>query len=380
MPSHKKPRHPGEPVRVMHVINSLGPGGAERMLVGLVCDEDEREIEYLVVSLKSDLFHLPTLEKAGIKVELLNADSPWRALKSVWKLASIIRRFQPAVLKSWMYHANIFSLFALWLSGWRKQCALIWGIRCSNMRLSDYHWQLRVVILLSRLLDAFPDLLIANSIKGRKDHIAFGFRRSGFGVIPNGVDTDMFQRSRAGRARLRQELGIDENAFVIGVVARNDPMKNYPLLLDVMGRLQGVRCVAVGRGTEQLPATEGVMALGQRSDVPDLLRSFDAVVSCSSFGEGMSNSIAEAMSCGIPVIATDVGDSRHLVGDTGIVIQPEDGAALQAAIERLRDDPDLRETMGAHARLRMENEFSLRNCRKLFRRLFLSQTYESEPG
>ena len=117
--------------------------------------------------------------------------------------------------------------------------------------------------------------------------------------------------------------------------------------------------VAVGPGTENLPVQSGLIRLGRREDVAVLLSACDLLVSSSAYGEGQSNSIAEAMASACPVVATDVGDARAMLeggpfGPAGLVVPPRDPLALRRAIERLLADECLRNQMGASGRARVE--------------------------
>ncbi len=365
--------------RVLHIINSLGPGGAERMLTNVVVGTQSEELEHHVISLKKDDFYAPTLRAADVECTILSVKNVRSALEGLITISKLIRSTKPDIISGWMYHSNVFAFFARLLSGEGRRTSLIWGIRCSLMQLEHYGRQLRLVVGLSRHLSTFPDLIVANSFQGRSDHIALGFRRSRFAVIHNGFDTTRFAPSDAERARMRAELNIQDDVLAVGVVARNDPMKNYPLLLGAVKDMPGVVCVAVGLETDELPEQDNLIALGLRNDIPQIMCGFDVLVSCSSFGEGMSNSIGEAMSCAVPVIATDIGDSKHLVAKTGIVIPPDDKAALEEAIARLRDDPALRRNLGRQARERIEKDFSIEASREEFRRLFLTGAFGDRP-
>ena len=116
----------------------------------------------------------------------------------------------------------------------------------------------------------------------------------------------------------------------------------------------------VGNGTEQLNMPANAKALGQRGDVARLLAASDIVVSSSAFGEGFSNSVAEGMSTGLVPVATDVGDARRIVGDTGTVVPPRDANALARALAAVAVMPsDERRKKGLMARDRIASQFSL---------------------
>ena len=137
-------------------------------------------------------------------------------------------------------------------------------------------------------------------------------------------------------------MKLPENDFVFGYVARHHPVKNHSGLLkafsEVVKHNSKVKLVLIGQGLSsnnntlaetinQLNITKHITPLGERNDIPELLQALDAYVS-PSHAEAFPNTIGEAMSCGIPCIATDVGDSAAIIGDTGIVVPPNDNDAL----------------------------------------------------
>jgi glycosyltransferase involved in cell wall biosynthesis len=247
------------------------------------------------------------------------------------------------------------------------------------MDWSRYRPMSRLVMRLCARLSRFPDAVTVNSEAGRAWHARLGYRPRRFVVVDNGIDVVRFAPDAAARAALRGELGIAPDRVAVGAVARVDPMKDYPTLLAALGQLDGVVGVAVGGGTEHLPASPSLIALGERGDVPRLLNAFDIFVSASAFGEGFSNVIAEAMATGLPVVATDVGDARRIVGDAGIIVPPGDAAALAQAIKALAADPDRRRALGRRARARVETEFALARATAAFDALYRPSAARPQP-
>jgi glycosyltransferase involved in cell wall biosynthesis len=118
--------------------------------------------------------------------------------------------------------------------------------------------------------------------------------------------------------------------------------------------------ILVGAGTENLPAAPNVLRLGRRHDVARLFAAADFVVSSSCRGEGFSNVLAEGMACGLPAVATDVGDAQLIVGDTGLVVPPESPDALAAAIRTLAaESAAARAERGSKARARIVENFAM---------------------
>jgi glycosyltransferase involved in cell wall biosynthesis len=116
-----------------------------------------------------------------------------------------------------------------------------------------------------------------------------------------------------------------------------------------------------------------VILLGERSDIPRLNNAFDIGCSASAWGEGFSNSIGEAMACGVPCVVTDVGDSAYIVADSGFVAPPRDPEALANALVRLIDmGPSGRQQLGTKARQRVETKFSLPAIVQSYENLYLT--------
>ncbi|MDP6780300.1 MAG: glycosyltransferase, partial [Alphaproteobacteria bacterium] len=345
--------------RIMHVITGFDTGGAEKMLTDLAIANHHAGESPLLVSLLPGGAHHDSLVEAGVYVKEVGLVRGRPGIYGLFRLANLIRAEKPDIIQSWMYHADLYSMIALILSGRQRQTRLYWGIRCSNMDTTQYGLTLRLVIRLCTWLSFLPNGIIANSVEGRNWHLHIGYRPKLFSIIDNGLDISLYQTTPALREEARAELGIDREAFVIGALARNDPMKDYPNLLTTLEKLDGVVCIVAGYGTEELPEKPGLVRLGERQDTLRILRAMDVFISTSAYGEGFSNAITEAMSCELPVVTTDVGDSSRIVGDCGIIIEPEDSNALTEAIVKLRQDPVLRHNLGRRARQRITEEFPL---------------------
>jgi glycosyltransferase involved in cell wall biosynthesis len=278
---------------------------------------------------------------------------------------------KPAIVQSWMYHADLAATLALYWSGRRQSTRLIWGLRCSDMDTSHYGVRLRAVIWACALLSGRPNAIVSNSTAGRDFHISMGYPPSQFVIIPNGIDVDRFRPSPAARHRFRAELGLASDERVVAHVARVDPMKDHRCFFDSLDLLPQTRALLIGQGTEHLPPHPRILRLGRRDDVPALLNAADVIVSSSAFGEGFSNAIAEGMASGLPAVATDTGDARQLVGETGVVVPPRDPRALAAGIASIFSaGGDAVRVRGLMARRRVEDLFSLHHAVGAFRKLY----------
>jgi sugar transferase (PEP-CTERM/EpsH1 system associated) len=188
--------------------------------------------------------------------------------------------------------------------------------------------------------------------------------------ICNGVDTKRF--APGAREAARGALGIGAEGFVVGTVARLDPVKDQVGLIRAFNQVVSDprALLVIGGDGAARPEIEGAISalglegrvrlLGERNDVPQVLAAFDVFVLCS-VGEGISNTILEAMATGLPVIATRVGGNPELVVDevTGLLVEPRQPDRLAAAMRRYLEDPELMARHGRAARERATSQFSL---------------------
>jgi glycosyltransferase involved in cell wall biosynthesis len=362
----------GRPRKLLFVTTDLRTGGAEAMLTRIATARPGLADEVIVASLLPAEAYVEILRGAGVSVVELHFDRLRGAVSSVIALARLIARHRPDIVQGWMYHGDLFALIALVLSGRRRHTRLIWGIRCSDMDLRRYGTGLRLVVKACTLLSRLPDLVTANSAAGLRSHLARGYRPRRTAIVANGVDVDRFKPDPVARIEVRRELGIAEDRLVLAHVARVDPMKDHAGFLAAMAALPEVLALMVGAGTENLPDRPNVVRLGRRDDVPRLLAAADVVVSSSAFGEGFSNVLAEGMSCGLPAVATDVGDARMIVGDAaGMVVPAGDPGALAAAVRMLAaEGREGRAKRGLEARARILAGFTMDRAIEAFAQLY----------
>jgi glycosyltransferase involved in cell wall biosynthesis len=367
---------------ILHVIPSLHTGGAEHMLAALVsADRRGRLISSEVAVLIGGGELAAPIRAAGVPVHELGMAHAAQLPAALARLVALIRRTKPVAIQSWLYYADALSLWALALSGRRAATRLYWGVRCSDMDQSKYSRALRWAITACARASGRPDAVVANSFAGRDVHLRLGYAPHAFPVIPNGVDTRRFRPDAGLRTKIRTELGLRETGSVVIHVARVDPMKDHDSLIRVAAACPEIRFLAVGRGTQALAAPPNLLALGQRSDMPAVYAAADFALSTSAFGEGFPNVIGEAMATALPVIATDVGDSVMIVGDTGLVVPPRDSQALTLALRTLASEADdQRHERGRHSRTRIETAFSLDRAVAAFDALHLDGTLPAETA
>jgi len=358
-------------MRILHIITDLNLGGAEMMLYRLVQTPELRHCSHEVVSLTDLGVMAERLQELGIKPHALRMSrlpDPMRVLR----LAALIKEMRPAVVQTWMYHANLLGGIAAKLAGNTK---IVWGIHSSRLDPARTRRStLWTVALGAWLSHRIPDRIVAVSRTSRDHHVAAGYAPQKFVVLPNGFDLQQYQPDLTCRRQVRKELELDKATVLIGLVARMDPVKdhlNFVRAAALLAKSQpNVRFLLCGDGTTQSRelvdaiVEAGLLShfllLGRRDDVPRIMNALDIGTLCSASGEAFPLVIGEAMACGVPCVVTDLGDCAHLVADTGRVVPPRSAEALARAWEELIYlGPEGRERLGLKARQRIEAYFSL---------------------
>jgi glycosyltransferase involved in cell wall biosynthesis len=353
-------------MKILHVITGLERGGAERQLINLLRASIAHGIQYEVVSLLDGGVYQGEVRSAGAELHTLNMTRNRISPSALFRLANLIRRSRPDIVQTWLYHADLIGLLAARLAG---RFPVVWTLRSSELQLRHYS---RLTRALSRL-SHWPAAIVSNSTAGMDAHVEIGYRPRLARVIPNGIDTNTFQPSDSAREAIRAELGIGAATRLIGCIARRDPMKDHLNVFKAFAHVLGdARLLLAGNGTEpgnhelcgQMRlaglAPERVIQLGERQDAHRIMAALDFFVLGSAFGEGFPNVIGEAMACGVPCVATDVGDSAAIVGECGVITPPKDPQALVAAMGRLLAlSFNERRALGLRARDRIQKEYPL---------------------
>ena len=360
-------------MRVMHVITGLSVGGAEHMLCKLVGAMDAATIESRVVSLLSGGPFAGRIRDQGIEVVELGMSRSWPSPAGILALRKLIVEFRPDVVHTWMYHADLIGGIAARLAGVNR---LAWSIRQSNfMPGKSNRRTMRVVRWCARLSRYVPEKIVSCSSAAAEYHVSIGYDEGKICIIPNGFDTQVsIDRARA-RASLVEELGVAEDAELIGHVARFDPQKDHRSFInaaiEISAARERVHFVCCGDGINPENATlsrwisdanlqDRFHLLDRRDDINEVAAAMDVFVSSSAYGEGFPNVLGEAMSQRVPCVTTDVGDSALVVGDAGQVVQPADPIALAHACIAILDlDADRRSQIGELARRRIVENFSI---------------------
>jgi glycosyltransferase involved in cell wall biosynthesis len=357
---------------MLHVITGLTIGGAELTLCHLLEHFDWPGSQSLVVSLGERGRLADRLETNGIEVVALRIGAGSSVLSAARALIQLVKQRSPQLIQGWMYHGNLAASIATGFT--RRSIPVLWNVRHSVSDLDNEKPSTARLIRLGGRFPFRPRSIIYNSHVSADQHEALGYPPGPRVIIPNGFDCDTFHAVPDLRDHARAELGIDPATVLIGLVGRLTPTKDHRTFLEAAALLATerpeVRFLCVGDGPPEYRESlrqyaceqglgERVIWAGERAEMPAIYNALD-LLTTSSRGEAFPNVVGEAMACEVPCVVTDVGDSRRLVGETGVVVPPREPAALAAGWRKMLDlGVEKRAELGLAARRHVQKEYSL---------------------
>ena len=384
-------------IRLVHIINSFEFGGAEAMLCNLLLRIDRTRFDVSVVALIDDLTVAGPVVAAGIPLTTMGMRPGVPDPRGVLRLARHLGRARPDVVQTWMDHSNLIGGAAAALAACPH---VVWGIHHSNhVRGLTKRSTLLTVNACSWLSRPLASRIVFCSENARDRYARRGFAPGKMRVIPNGFDTTRLQPDPEARRAVRAELGVGPDTPLVGLVARYDPFKDHATFIRaaalVARKVPAARFILCGSGVDQankaLAAgieaagiTDKCHLLGPRRDVARVFAALDVLAS-SSVSEAFPLVLGEAMACGVPCVATNVGDSALIVGSTGRIVPEQDPQTLGAGLADLLALPvDDRRRLGAAARERVCRLFDLGAITRRYESLYESlvrprASHESEP-
>jgi glycosyltransferase involved in cell wall biosynthesis len=356
-------------MKVLHCITGLNRGGAEAMLLKLVSRLPALDCACRVISLLEPGPLASPLRDMGVAVDSLHMQRGMPDPRALLRLRSLMLRWRPDVVQTWLYHADLMGLMAARFAG---NVPVVWNLRCTAMDPSNLSSLL--VRRACATLSGHAAGVAANSHAGLAYHRALGYRPRRQWVLPNGFDLQAFAPNRKRRTAMRRHWGVPADQPVIGMAARRDLLKDHASLLRafaaVLGEFPDALLVLCGDGMEpgqsaldagirEAGVADRVRLLGPLENMADFMNGLD-VFCLSSKAEGFPNVLGEAMACGVPCVATDVGDVRRVLDSVGTVVRPGDHAAMaRAVIGLLRMSSAQRRAAGQAGRERMESKYHL---------------------
>lgn len=348
------------------------PGGAEFVLKRLVANSDPTVFQHSVIALTYLNEGESILSELDIPVYQFHLNRRFPNPFTLLKIKQIIREEKPDLLHAWMYAA----ILAGSLAAKRSGIPIVWGLHHADMDAKHQKkmtaWTMKTC---ARLSYTVPVKIIACGESVRQNHSVFGFDAKRMVVIPNGIDTELFKPDPSAPAELKKELGLDNDVKLVGIAARFHPIKDHTNFLQaatiVARQRADVHFVLCGNEItpenivlvdmlRQARLENRCHLLGMRQDMPWMLAAWDVVVS-SSRSEALSNTLIEAMACGTPCVATDVGDTAFIVGDFGITVPAQNAEKLAGGILKvLALDPEALQTLKEGARQRIVANFDIK--------------------
>lgn len=356
-------------VKILCIVNSLEVGGAERLTVDLAATlAKTHDVEVVTLGRLGELAE--ELDSRGVLTRTASGGRWLPSPRQLLALLSHVKVSRPDIIQTRLYRAD---LLGGWL-GLRARVPVVWGVHSVNLgpgfEKASTRWTMRAC---ARVSSRFPSKIVYDSDMSRSYHEVRGYTaRPGF-VIPNGIDTTRFRPDLRARARFRARLGVAEEEILVGWVGRDHPVKSPAAFLKAIEILQargmGVHAVLAGRGivpenpalarvVERLPFPGHVHLIGPFADVASMYPALD-ILALSSTSESWPLVVGEAMSAGVPVVATAVGDVGIILEGLLPPVPPGNPEALADGLTRLvTATAGQRRALGERCRSRIVEAYS----------------------
>jgi len=376
-------------VKIIHIISGLGVGGAEHTLYKL-CKYDIYN-KHIVISLSGSEKYFYLLRKLGISVYLLNLK--FYSINKFFLLIKILRYLKPDIVQTWLVHADLIGGIAARLSGIKN---IIWNVRHSDLKINKTKLSTTLfIIAASKIFYLFiPQFIIVVFKNPKKIYKIKNYNKNRLKYIPNGYDLSILKPSKFQKKIFRKRIKIEKSTILIGNVSRYDPKKNHLILLNALSLIRSKNvnffCVLVGSKITQnnielislikkLKLSKYVKLLGETDNIAEIMNGLDIYVQSSTYGEGFPNVVAEAMSCGVPCVVTDVGDSSFIVGKTGWIVPPNNVSKLANTILRALNEKSSRKwsVRCDKARSRIKEKFGIMRMTKSYNKIWSKIYYKN---
>lgn len=364
-------------IKVAHVMNTIGGGGKELGILKLIRHMDTSQFHNeLVILNKIYENQVPDLDRFNIvELQIPAGNHPG----TPFKLAKLFREKQYDIVHTRSWGALVEGVLG---AKFARSPVIIHGEHGTFPEKFPHS-------LIQRIFwDRADCILSVSDVLGKKLSAVTGFDNRKVQVILNGVDENLFFPDTDLRTEFRRRFGFGESDFIVGAVGRFNPVKNFPMIIKGVQPLVQtndiIELAHVGGGnmsekigkelqtlSESLNVTKHVHFLGFQKEVNLMYNGFD-VFTLTSFSEGCSNVIQEAMFAGKPVVATAVGGNVELVidGKTGFLVESNNHQQWADSIRKLRNNPDLLREMGENSRKFAQENFSLKKMVSSYQQLY----------
>ena len=369
-------------MKILHIINSLKKGGAEGNLYRLCKFNKEKyknKIEISIVTLINDGYYEAELKKIGIKIISLDLNKENRIfvfLKKILKLRKFIKRYNPNIIQSWMYHSNFVTLFL----PRRFYDKIFWNIRHSelNIKISK-----KTTILVSIFCGLFSMIVPKKIIYCSKKSINFHqnkhfYSKNKTKLIYNGYNDKIYYPSKYLKTKFRKENGIKKSDIILGFAGRYAIQKNISSILLAFSKFikthNNIYLYMVGKNMtnsnkelvtliSDLKIQNKVFFLNEQKNLLEFYNGIDLLI-LASHSESFPNVIAEAMLCSTLVLASDAGCSKKIISDFGFVVEKNDHISitngLKKSINIFKKKNKHWKLLQKNSRIQIKNNFSIK--------------------
>jgi len=400
--------------KIVRIIARLNVGGPAKHVVWLTAGLDDYQTVLVAGTVpdgEGDMGYFA--EQLGVAphfIPQMSREISWQDVTTIWKLYRLFLREKPDVIHTHTAKAGTVGRVAGFIYRWLTPGVFIGQPRKCKF-VHTYHGHIfhsyygrtktRLFITIEKLLAAFVTdrVVVISEQQGREICGEFGVGKPAqIRIVPLGLDLDLFRDSADRRDKLRDELNIDQETILVGIVGRLTEIKNHDLFLDAISQYlkkqptRSVRFVIIGDGAlragletraRELGLNDVLIFAGERDDPENFYPALD-LVALTSRNEGTPLTLIEAMANQLPVIATCVGGVVDLLGpvvedgsfkvcERGIGVVPGDGEAFAAGLERVIDDSNLRTTLATRGfefvQAKYRKERLLADIRKLYEEL-----------
>jgi glycosyltransferase involved in cell wall biosynthesis len=360
-------------VKVAHIITGLDTGGAEMMLYKILKqNSDSHKYEFIVISLLKPGNIGKKIQDLKVPLKTLNlSPGSFPSINSLFQMFRILGDFKPSIIQGWMYHGNLFSA----LSKFRfPRVRVIFNIRQTLYSIKHEKVSTALVIILNMLLSRLIHKTVYNSHLSKDQHIAIGYSKGNAMVIGNGFDLDIFKPDPFEKIKIRDELKIQNDEFLVTHISRFHPMKDHTTLLKSINLAiksnKKVKFLLVGKGlnnnkkleeqSQNLGLNDNIIFLGEKSNISNILAATDLTVLTSAWGEGFPNVLGESLASGVLCVSTDVGDAKFIVNEYGFIANPGSYEQISSAILKVLSMSDRqRLVLGEKARKYIKKNYSI---------------------
>lgn len=360
------------PTKICHIITSLEVGGAQLLLLEVCKGVSKRQLENFVVSISSKVILKSKFESIGCRVYCLNIEKVWDFPVGLVRLLGVLNKERPKIIQTWLYHADLISIFASFIL---HKAKIIWSIHHASaskfyMRYST--WLLIRILALASYI--FPEKVVYCSLFAQDIHHSIGYCKEKSLLIQNGIDVNKFFPKKLIRQDFKRSLSISEDTILIGMVARFSSIKGFDIFFKMAKllkqKLPNVQFILAGsevclENTSLVNAlkSEGIESsahlLGERSDIDFVINGCDVLV-CPSYSESFGLVALEGLACGVPVVCSDIEAFRAFDFGCFIAAVGDPVSFCDAVINVISMPPLDKEKMSHNSRGRVINHFSLK--------------------